>query len=299
MTGTVWSVANAISWTGLLNPTGNARGAYNLQAAARYLLSLYALTVRDNIPNTGDWSEIQIASGVNDAAHANDSNFGDKLKIKQALFGDGQQANSLIQHLWFGMDGPKSNTYPQVTFTVSGLNLKTNSIEQNGVFTAAPQDAFEVALQNANTGANLLANGPGNLGTSRSDALLNLQLASSSAAATLQERAVSGLRHTDNVDGSRTYVLDLSGIAAGNGGSNAGVAVNLSFDLIGFGLTASQLGSKVNISDVRLISTPMAVNDVGTLAEDGSTAITVQANDLNADVTDPQIGAQPICNGRH
>jgi Bacterial Ig domain/Pretoxin HINT domain/Bacterial cadherin-like domain len=169
-----------------------------------------------------------------------------------------------------------------LTFTVSGLDLQTNSIEQNGVFTAAPQDAFEVALQNANTGANLLNTGNGNLGTSHSDALLNVQLASSNTGATLQERAASGLLHTDNPDGSRTYVLDLSGIAAGNGGSNAGVAVNLSFDLIGFGLSASQLGSKVNISDVRLISTPLAVADTATLAEDGSTTITVQANDLNA-----------------
>ena len=51
-----------------------------------------------------------------------------------------------------------------LTFTVSGLDLQTNRIEQNGVFTAAPQDAFEVALQNANTGANLLANGAGGVG---------------------------------------------------------------------------------------------------------------------------------------
>ena len=76
----------------------------------------------------------------------------------------------------------------------------------------------------------------------------------------------------------RTYVLDLSGIAAGT-------AVNLSFDLIGFGLSASQLGSRVNISDVRLISAPLAVNDTDTLAEDGSASITVQANDLNAEAT--------------
>ena len=34
---------------------------------------------------------------------------------------------------------------------------------------------------------------------------------------------------SDNADGSRTYVLDLSSISAGT-------AVNLSFDLIGFGL---------------------------------------------------------------
>ena len=51
-----------------------------------------------------------------------------------------------------------------LTFTVSGLDLQSNSIEQNGVFTAAPQDAFEVALQNGNTGANLLAAGTSNLG---------------------------------------------------------------------------------------------------------------------------------------
>ena len=51
-----------------------------------------------------------------------------------------------------------------LTFTVSGLDLQTNSTEQNGVFTAAPQDAFEVALQNANTGANLLANSAGGVG---------------------------------------------------------------------------------------------------------------------------------------
>jgi hypothetical protein len=158
-----------------------------------------------------------------------------------------------------------------LTFTVSGLNLQTNST----TLEAAPQDAFEVALLNANTGANLLTTGTSTPGTSRSDALLNVQLASSNTGAALQERAASGLLHTDNPDGSRTYVLDLSGITPGT-------AVNLSFDRIGFGLSASQLGSKVNISDVRLISTPLAVADTATLDEDGSATITVQANDLNA-----------------
>ncbi len=121
MTGSGWSVANTITWTGLLNSARNDKGLYNLQAAARYLLSLYALTVKDDVANTGDWSEIQIASGVNDAAHADDSNSGDKLKIKQALFGDGQQANALIQHLWFGMDG--FNTYPQVKAVLQRLGI--------------------------------------------------------------------------------------------------------------------------------------------------------------------------------
>ena len=60
-----------------------------------------------------------------------------------------------------------------LTFTVSGLALQTNSTQQNGILTAAPQDAFEVALTNANTGSKLLAG----LATDHSDALLNIQLA--------------------------------------------------------------------------------------------------------------------------
>ena len=41
-----------------------------------------------------------------------------------------------------------------LTFTVSGLALQTNSTQQNGILTAAPQDAFEVAPTDANTGVN-------------------------------------------------------------------------------------------------------------------------------------------------
>ena len=167
-----------------------------------------------------------------------------------------------------------------LTFTVSGLALQTNSIQQNGILTAAPQDAFEVALTNANTGSNLLAG----LATDHSDALLNILLASSDPASALQDRSAAGLRHTDNADGSRTYLLDLSGIASSMGVSNTGVAVNLSFDLIGFGITAAQLGSHVSIKDVRLIKSPVAVNDTATLNEDNSITINAKANDLNADV---------------
>ena len=169
-----------------------------------------------------------------------------------------------------------------MTFTVSGLALQTNSTQQNGILTAAPQDAFEVALTNANTGSKLLAG----LATDHSDALLNIQLASSDPASALQERSAAGLRHTDNADGSRTYLLDLSGIASSIGLSNTGVAVNLSFDLIGFGITAGQLGSQVSIKDVRLIKSPVAVDDTATLNEDNSITINAQTNDLSPDAPD-------------
>ena len=120
--------------------------------------------------------------------------------------------------------------------------------------------------------------------------LLNIQLASSDPASTVQERSAAGLRHTDNADGSRTYVLDLSSIAAGT-------PINLSFDLIGFGMTAAQLGSQVSIKDVRLVSTPVAVDDAATLLEDGSLVINAQANDLSPDV--PGFAPQIVATAQH
>ena len=92
---------------------------------------------------------------------------------------------------------------------------------------------------------------------------------------------MAGLRHTDNADGSRTYLLDLSSISSSMA---ANTPVNLSFDLIGFGITAGQLGSHVSIKDVRLIKSPVAVDDTATLNEDNSITINTKANDLNADV---------------
>ena len=38
-----------------------------------------------------------------------------------------------------------------LTIVVKGLNLQTNSSQQNGIANAAPQDAFEVAQRSANT----------------------------------------------------------------------------------------------------------------------------------------------------
>ena len=91
-----------------------------------------------------------------------------------------------------------------LSFTVSGLNLQSNSDAQDAAYNTA-QDAFEVALLNANTGVSLL----GDLGATHSDAALNLQLASSSKVqASLLERAAAQVSHTDNADGSRTYLID-------------------------------------------------------------------------------------------
>lgn len=165
-----------------------------------------------------------------------------------------------------------------LTFTVTGLDLQTNSSAD----TPAPQDAFEVALLNANTGLPVMWNGANSSGiqTTRSDALLNIQRASSRMDAALAERAAQGVSHIDNQDGSRTYIVNLSAVMT-NGAANT--AVNLSFDLIGFGITRAQQGSRVGIKDVRLLSTPLAVADTVTVAEDNTLTINARSNDLNAD----------------
>jgi VCBS repeat-containing protein len=125
-----------------------------------------------------------------------------------------------------------------LSFTLSGTALD----DLNG----APDDAFEVALLDANTGANLL----GSIGLTRTDAFLNLQ--------------ADGTRHmadcvtcTDNPDGSRTYRVDLSAVDKNN-------AVNLSFDLLGFG----QDNSHVTLSDIRVSGLPQLHDDAATLLED-------------------------------
>ena len=125
-----------------------------------------------------------------------------------------------------------------LSFTLSGTALDN--------LTGAPDDAFEVALLNANTGASVL----GSDGLTRTDAFLNLQ-------ADGTERMAQGVTRINNPDGSRTYRVDLSGVAKNT-------AVNLSFDLIGFG----QNGSHVTVRDVRLSGLPQLHDDVASLAED-------------------------------
>jgi hypothetical protein len=125
-----------------------------------------------------------------------------------------------------------------LSFTLSGTALD----DLNG----APDDAFEVALLDATTGLSVL----GSDGLTRTDAFLNLQGDGS-------EHAASSVTRIDNADGSRTYRVDLTGVAKNN-------AVNLSFDLLGFG----QDNSHVSLRDIRVSGLPQLHDEAATLAED-------------------------------
>jgi hypothetical protein len=151
-----------------------------------------------------------------------------------------------------------------LSFTLSGIALDDAA---NG-----PDDAFEVGLLNANTGASLTQP----IAKTRTDALLNLQ-------ANGTELEAQGVTHVVNADGSRTYVVDLSGIAAGT-------AVNLSFDLIGFGKDEATMKSHVTVRDVRLLGMPVTQDDVATGSEDSVIQIVALANDTNAS----QAGLNPF-----
>jgi VCBS repeat-containing protein len=151
-----------------------------------------------------------------------------------------------------------------LSFTLSNLVLDAAT---NG-----PDDAFEAALLNANTGANLLSP----LALCRTDALLNLQASGA-------ELAAIGVTHVTHPNGSRTYLVDLAGIAAGT-------AVNLSFDLIGFGNTAPNLGSHATVSNVRLMGMAQTRDDSISTFEDTAARIIVLANDIDAN----QIGIAPV-----
>jgi len=128
---------------------------------------------------------------------------------------------------------------------------------------SAPDDAFEVALIDADTGLSLL----GGTGLTRSDALLNLQ-------ADGTERLASAVTSTLNADGSRTYLVDLAGVAAGT-------VASLSFDLIGFGRNAAAASSHVTVRDLKL-GIPQTFDDAVTTAEDTPATIAALANDLDA-----------------
>jgi hypothetical protein len=142
-----------------------------------------------------------------------------------------------------------------LSFTVANAAL--------GDQATGPDDAFEAALLDANTGLSLL----GATGLSRNDAFLNLQ-------ANGEEHKASGITRIDNADGSRTYLVDLGGIAAGT-------MVNLSFDLIGFGQGSEAANSRITVRDLRL-GVPQTADDSAILAEDTPTVIDALANDINA-----------------
>jgi predicted chitinase len=146
-----------------------------------------------------------------------------------------------------------------------------------------PDDAFELALVDANTGLALLRAG----GLTRSDAALNRQADGSEARA-------GEISVTRNADGSVRYLIDLRGIAAGT-------VLNLAFDLIGFASTAGDgaeaRNSHVTIRDLHLGAAPQAPHaqdDAATTAEDVPLRIDVLANDSGvADVSAVELVAAP------
>jgi hypothetical protein len=79
-----------------------------------------------------------------------------------------------------------------------------------------------------------------------------------------------------NADNSITYRVDLSALSnalkdsgsATNAGSNTSQAVNLSFDLIGFG----KANSHINVSDVRVSGLPELHDVTAAMNEDGALA---------------------------
>jgi hypothetical protein len=130
-----------------------------------------------------------------------------------------------------------------------------------------PDDAFEVALLDANSGVSVL----GGTGLGHSDAIINRQADGS-------EYRSDGISVLTNPDGSRSYRLDLSGVTAGT-------VLNLAFDLIGFGKGADAGGSRVSIRDLHLGSEPAkpeAIDDAVITDEDHPLLIDALANDRNA-----------------
>jgi VCBS repeat-containing protein len=76
-------------------------------------------------------------------------------------------------------------------------------------------------------------------------------------------------------------------------GIPAGTAVNLAFDLIGFGKGAAAASSHLTIRDLR-IGVPQTKDDSATLAEDGVTTIAALANDRGWQMSAQQPGFAPI-----
>ncbi|RJS04828.1 hypothetical protein XnspCFBP7698_00750 [Xanthomonas sp. CFBP 7698] len=136
-------------------------------------------------------------------------------------------------------------------FTIDAASLQAGS--------GIPQDAFEALLLDAATGQSVA----GAMALSRTDALLNLQ-------GDGQAFLAQGVAFKINPDGSRTYLIDISGLPAGT-------AIALSFDILGFGA----LGSEVAISDIALMADPHAVDDALTTNEDAVIRLDVLGNDTS------------------
>ena len=135
-----------------------------------------------------------------------------------------------------------------------------------------PDDAFEVALIDANTGASVL----GGMGLSRGDAFFNLQADGTT-------RKANGVTVVRQPDGSRRVLVDLSGL-------QVGTVVNLSFDLIGFGTGLAASRSHVTISQLQLSHGLNAQDDRFVLQEDTPLTLDLVGNDLGGSLA----GVQPV-----
>ena len=156
----------------------------------------------------------------------------------------------------------------------------TNGMQANNG-TTGPQDAFDVALDNASTGTSLV----GTDGLSDSDGLLNIQANGTETDASIVSKSV-------NADGSTTYLINLQSAFA-SGAVTAGTAT-LSFDLVGFGDSQSQ----VSIRDVQLLQNPVvALNESATVNEDASVNLNPLAGDSISSGSTPVL--QLVTNPAH
>jgi hypothetical protein len=179
-----------------------------------------------------------------------------------------------------------------LAFTVDERGLKSNAGNSGGNTAAnsadgiaGPQDAFEVALLNANTGQAVI----GTAGINGGDAIISRQLVGAGNS-TIQARDGAAVHKVLNADGTTTYYLNLRhGVGTGSNTGLAGTPVVLSFDLIGFagaGGDADEHGasanntSQISIRDVRLVKNAVTFDDAAVVDEDGSVTLDVAANDL-------------------
>ncbi|HEX7095353.1 MAG TPA: Ig-like domain-containing protein, partial [Acidimicrobiales bacterium] len=125
----------------------------------------------------------------------------------------------------------------------------------------APSDAFEVALLDAQSFERLA----GDIGLTQTDAALNIQADGRIYKSSALHLRGAGATFPEHMTGPITVTLDLAGIEAGD-------AVALCFDLLGFGA----LGSQISIDNVRFLDT-LDVNEPPLAADD---AYSVRANQV-------------------
>ncbi len=224
---------------------GTRYGAWNIDPSGVKLVPQYDIAANPQLANTGFTSSANDANQADGWATTGSITFANGA----ATLSESAATQSRLNQVFILGEHDRF-----LSFTVAGTV---------GDQATGPDDALDVALLDANSGLSLL----GATGLTRSDAFLNRQTDGS-------EHKASGVSVVANADGSRTYLIDLAGIPAGT-------AVNLSFDLIGFGQGAEAKNSQITIRDLRL-GVPQTADDVAMLAEDTPADIDALANDFNA-----------------